>query len=83
MADVIFDRVLLGQSVSADSEDGLQSYPHRALEIHSLSELDHMDELYDLKSDPYEMKNLINQPHAAKTLADMKRELERLAGKSR
>jgi N-acetylglucosamine-6-sulfatase len=45
-------------------------------------ELDGMDELYDLKADPYEMKNIINQPDAGKALADMKRELERLVGKT-
>ena len=49
--------------------------------IHYL-ELDGMDELYDLKADPYEMKNIINQRDAAKALEDMKRELERLQGKS-
>ena len=41
-------------------------------------ELDGMDELYDLKADPYEMKNIINRRDAARTLADLKRELERL-----
>ncbi|MCG3160513.1 MAG: Multifunctional alkaline phosphatase superfamily protein PehA [Acidobacteria bacterium] len=45
--------------------------------IHYL-ELEGMDELYDLKADPYEMKNLIHQPGAAKALAEMKREMERL-----
>lgn len=45
--------------------------------IHYL-ELNGMDELYDLRSDPYEMKNLIAEPSAAKALATMKRELERL-----
>lgn len=45
--------------------------------IHYL-ELDQMDELYDLKADPYEMRNIINRRDAAKTLEDMKRELERL-----
>ena len=45
--------------------------------IHYL-ELDGMDELYDLKADPYEMKNIINRREAARTLEDMKRELERL-----
>ena len=49
--------------------------------IHYL-ELDGMDELYDLKSDPYEMNNIINQQSAAKTLNEMKRELERLLGKN-
>jgi len=37
-----------------------------------------MDELYDLSADPYEMKNIINQPGAGSTLEAMKRELARL-----
>jgi N-acetylglucosamine-6-sulfatase len=41
-------------------------------------ELEGMDELYDLKADPYEMKNLINQPDAAKAREEMKTELDRL-----
>jgi arylsulfatase A-like enzyme len=45
--------------------------------IHYL-ELAGMDELYDLKTDPYEMKNLIHQPGAEKALAEMKKEMERL-----
>ena len=45
--------------------------------IHYL-ELNGMDELYDLKTDPYEMKNLINESTAKKALDEMKRELERL-----
>jgi arylsulfatase A-like enzyme len=45
--------------------------------IHYL-ELEGMDELYDLKTDPYEMKNLIHQPEAQKALTEMKQEMERL-----
>jgi len=45
--------------------------------IHYL-ELQGMDELYDLKTDPYEMKNLINQPDAKKARDEMKKEMERL-----
>ena len=41
-------------------------------------ELEGMDELYDLKADPYEMRNIIHQPGAAKILEGMKREMERL-----
>lgn len=45
--------------------------------IHYL-ELEGMDELYDLKDDPYEIKNVINDPVAANTLEEMKREMNRL-----
>ncbi len=45
--------------------------------IHYL-ELDGMDELYDLESDPYEMSNLISQPAAARALDEMKKEMGRL-----
>ena len=40
-------------------------------------DLNGMDELYDLKTDPYELKNLINEPSARKPLDEMKRELQR------
>ena len=45
--------------------------------IHYL-ELEGMDELYDLNTDPYEMKNLVHQPGARKALDEMKKEMERL-----
>lgn len=41
-------------------------------------ELEGMDELYDLKADPYEMKNIINQPEAARIVEEMKQEIQRL-----
>jgi N-acetylglucosamine-6-sulfatase len=41
-------------------------------------ELKGMDELYDLQTDPFEMKNLVHHPGAAKALNEMKREMERL-----
>ena len=41
-------------------------------------ELEGMDELYDLRSDPFEMKNIINQPDAAEALNRMKQEMKRL-----
>jgi N-acetylglucosamine-6-sulfatase len=40
-------------------------------------ELEGMDELYDLKADPFEMKNIINEPNAAQALDNMKREMRR------
>ncbi len=45
--------------------------------IHYL-DLDGMDELYDLRADPYEMKNLIRDPGATGNLRQMKDELEGL-----
>jgi arylsulfatase A-like enzyme len=45
--------------------------------IHYTS-LEGMDELYDLKADPHEMKNLIKDPAAKDALKEMQAELERL-----
>jgi arylsulfatase A-like enzyme len=42
------------------------------------TELAGMDELYDLQRDPYEMKNLIADPHARKVLIGLKKELQQL-----
>lgn len=39
------------------------------------------DELYDLRSDPYEMKNLVNDSSARKKLQELKKELEKLTKK--
>jgi hypothetical protein len=38
--------------------------------------LEGSDELYDLKNDPFEMKNLIDYPAAKQELAALKQELE-------
>ena len=37
-----------------------------------------MNELYDLASDPYELHNIIDNPDMAKTIKEMKEELNRL-----
>jgi N-acetylglucosamine-6-sulfatase len=68
-SDKVFPRILRMGYKAARNE--------RWKYIHYL-ELEGMDELYDLKSDPYEMKNLINQTDVARALAEMKREMERL-----
>lgn len=41
-------------------------------------ELEGMDELYDLKADPYEMKNLISEKSSASQLKKLKEELQTL-----
>lgn len=45
--------------------------------IHHI-ELEGMDELYNLKTDPYEIKNMIHQPGAARALDQMKHEMKQL-----
>lgn len=42
------------------------------------TELEGMDELYNLEMDPYEQKNLIRDPQATKLLAEARAELQRL-----
>jgi arylsulfatase A-like enzyme len=44
------------------------------------TDLRDMDELYDLRSDPYEMQNLIGDSTASKNLDSLRTELERLVG---
>ena len=42
------------------------------------TDLEGMNELYDLVSDPYELHNIISDPKMAGTLKEMKKELNRL-----
>ena len=39
-------------------------------------ELEGMDELYDLETDPFELQNLIDAPEAQETLAELRADLE-------
>jgi len=41
-------------------------------------DLENMNELYDLSADPYELKNVINEPKYSQVLTDMQAELRRL-----
>jgi arylsulfatase A-like enzyme len=46
------------------------------------SELEGADELYDLHADPYELKNLIDDPNSKSALLEMRAELARLLAES-
>jgi len=45
-------------------------------------DLDGMDELYDLRKDPFEMKNLITSPGAQDSREQLKKELAQLLQES-
>jgi arylsulfatase A-like enzyme len=47
------------------------------------TDLEGMDELYDLQADPYEMRNQINEPRVQAVLRELRGELERLLRESR
>jgi N-acetylglucosamine-6-sulfatase len=68
-SDKVFPRIL--QMGYKAVRDGRWKYIH-------YFELQGMDELYDLKTDPYELKNLIDHPGAASALGDLKRKMEQL-----
>lgn len=42
------------------------------------NELDNMDELYDLREDPYEMKNRVDEPELAEVRQKLSQEIDRL-----
>ncbi len=42
------------------------------------TDLEGMNELYDLVNDPYELHNIIDDPKMAETVKEMKKELNRL-----
>ncbi len=46
------------------------------------TDLEGMDELYDLMNDPYEMNNVIDHPEQQATLRKLKADLARLSSKT-
>ncbi len=73
-SDTVFPRVLRMGYKAVRTE--------RYKYIHYL-ELDGMDELYDLETDPYEMKNLFYDPASQEIAGRMKKELERLLAETK
>jgi N-acetylglucosamine-6-sulfatase len=73
-SDKVFPRIL---------QMGYQAVRNQRWKYIHYRELNGMDELYDLKNDPYELKNLIYDPQVRPALDEMKRELERLLSQTK
>lgn len=78
MADIVPDRVLLGPHDAADGQHGYQAVRTERWKYIHYTELDGMDELYDLRRDPYEMRNLIADAAVRGTLESLRADLQRL-----
>jgi N-acetylglucosamine-6-sulfatase len=68
-SDIVFPRV---------NKMGYQAVRNERWKYIRYREQTDADELYDLETDPYELKNVINEPAAAPALAAMKSELQKL-----
>ena len=73
-SDTVFPRVLTMGYKAVRTE--------RYKYIHYL-ELEGMDELYDLKTDPHEMKNLLHDPDSQNIVERMKKELKKLLAETK
>ena len=61
---------------------GYQAVRTQEWKLIHYTELEGMDELYDLRHDPYEQKNLIDSPEAAPRKAQLQEELVKLLGET-
>jgi N-acetylglucosamine-6-sulfatase len=68
-SDTVFPRVL---------NMGYQSVRTERWKYIRYRELQGMDELYDLRADPYELRNVIGDPASRSSLPQLRRELDRL-----
>ncbi len=68
-SDKVFPRIL---------KMGYKAVRNRGWKYIRYLEIEGMDELYDLRADPFEMKNLIDEPRSRKARDEMKKELDRL-----
>jgi N-acetylglucosamine-6-sulfatase len=53
---------------------GIRSTQYKYIQY---TDLQNMDELYDLKKDPYELNNIINQPSYQEILEEMRSNLRK------
>ena len=60
---------------------GYQSLLNERWKLIHFTDLRDMDELYDLQSDPYEMKNLIGDPRSYEILESLRVRLNKLVGR--
>jgi N-sulfoglucosamine sulfohydrolase len=60
----------------ADIPAAVEAAPSEVREAYALMRQPPQFELYDLESDPYEFRNLAQDPEYAQTLSDLQRELE-------
>lgn len=72
-SDKVFERVL---------KMGYQSVRTDRWKLIQYVDLEDMDELYDLRADPFEMRNVIADPGAQASLRDLRSELQRLLAES-
>jgi N-acetylglucosamine-6-sulfatase len=68
-SDTVFERIYLM---------GYKAVRTNRMKYIRYEDLEGMDELYDIASDPYEIRNVIDDPRYADELAELQAELERL-----
>jgi N-acetylglucosamine-6-sulfatase len=68
-SDIVFPRI---------TNMGYKAVRNQRYKYIHYTDLDGMNELYDLASDPYEIHNIINNPGMANILQELKKELNRL-----
>ena len=68
-SDTVFPRIV---------KMGYKAVRNKRYKYLHYTELEGMNELYDLAKDPYELHNIINEPAMIGTVKEMKKELNRL-----
>ena len=77
MASIVPDRVLLGPHDAANAQLVYRSVRTERWKYIHRTELQGMDELYDLRRDPFEMHNLIANAAVRGTVESLQADLQR------